>query len=178
MDSKLTRWINHKTVSLVALALLTVALLVASHMSKLENSDVLYIPEAPAAPVTADAAGGTMETTGDFFKDFRAQRETAREDELALLDSIIAREGAPQDSIREADSRRIELTRFYEQERGIEKLLIARGFEDAAAFIQDGSVSIFVRKEKLTESESDKILEVALRESGQDAGNIKIIPVA
>lgn len=72
----------------------------------------------------------------------------------------------------------MQLTQFYEQERGIEKLLIAKGFEDAAAFIQEGSVSIIVKKEKLTQSESDKILEVALRESGQDAANIKIIPVA
>lgn len=173
----LGKWFNVKALPLYALCVLALLLAVAYGMS-LRTRPVLNIPQ------TGALSGGIEEQTaaadvadGDFFKEFRAQRETARADELQLLDSILQREDAPPDSIREADSRKVQLTRFYEQERAIEKLLIAKGFEDAAAFIQDGSVSVIIKKEKLSVSESDKILEIALRESGQDAANIKIIPV-
>ncbi len=174
---KLKKWFNRKTIPLYALCLLAATLAVAYGLAQEQALEVV-VPENDALAAANPEAASADVSTGDFFKDFRAQRQTAREDEIALLDSIIEREGAPADSVREADSRKVQLTQFYEQERGIEKLLIAKGFEDAAAFIQEGSVSIIVKKEKLTQSESDKILEVALRESGQDAANIKIIPVA
>ncbi len=177
------KWFSHKTLPLYALALLCLTFVLAYGLSQ-PGELALRVPDAVPSTVAADAAAQTESAAsseptagGDFFREFRAQRQTARADELALLDSILQREGAPADSIREADARRVQLTRFYEQERAIEKLLIAKGFEDAAAFIQEGSVSIIVKKEKLTISESDKILEIALRESGQDASCIKIIPV-
>lgn len=116
--------------------------------------------------------------TGDFFKDFRAQRETARADEIALLDDIVNRQNAPDQSVREADERKIELTHFTEQERAIEKLLVAKGFEDAVAFVQEDTVSIAVKKEKLSEEDTAKILELAIRQTDQPVENIKIIPVA
>ncbi|MDR3084898.1 MAG: SpoIIIAH-like family protein, partial [Christensenellaceae bacterium] len=147
------------------------------------KDEAVYIPQSQSPAVAAGAENPNAQaeaagSSGDFFKDFRAQRERARQDEIELLNSIVQRENAPGDSVREADKRKVELTRFYEQERGIEKTLIAKGFEDAAAFIQEGSVTIIVRSERLSEIDNDKILEVALRESGQDAANIKIIPVA
>ena len=83
---------------------------------------------------------------------------------------------APEDSVKKADERRIELTRFTEQERAIEKLLVAKGFEDAAAFVQEGTATIVVKKEKLTDEEIARILEMAMRQTGQEASNIKIIP--
>lgn len=135
---------------------------------------VVSIQKESAAPAAEEAQSAAQ--TGDFFKDFRAQRETARADEIALLDSIVQRENAPEDSVKKADERRIELTRFTEQERAIEKLLVAKGFEDAAAFVQEGTATIVVKKEKLTDEEIARILEMAMRQTGQEASNIKIIP--
>lgn len=140
----------------------------------------------PDARQVSGSAAGTEETpqaqqvtgTGDFFKDFRAQRETARADEIALLDGIVNRQNAPDQSVREADERKIELTHFTEQERAIEKLLVAKGFEDAVAFVQEDTVSIAVKKEKLSEEDTAKILELAIRQTDQPVENIKIIPVA
>ncbi len=171
------RWLNRKTIPLYSLCLLALVLAVARGLAE-RQAPKMRVPETDVSAASAELDAGQEAFTGDFFKDFRAQRETARADELALLDSIVQRENAPEDSVREADARRVQLTRFYEQERGIEKLLIAKGFEDAAAFIQEGSVSVVVKKETLSQSDSDKILEIALRESGQEAANIKVIPVA
>ena len=169
----MSKWFSRSTVTLAALALLF-AVAFGIRLFSGNTEPVVSIQKESAAPAAEEAQSAAQ--TGDFFKDFRAQRETARADEIALLDSIVQRENAPEDSVKKADERRIELTRFTEQERAIEKLLVAQGFEDAAAFVQEGTATIVVKKEKLTDEEIARILEMAMRQTGQEASNIKIIP--
>lgn len=169
----MSKWFSRSTVTLAALALLF-AIAFGIRLFSGNTEPVVSIQKESAAPAAEEAQSASQ--TGDFFKDFRAQRETARADEIALLDSIVQRENAPEDSVKKADERRIELTRFTEQERAIEKLLVAKGFEDAAAFVQEGTATIVVKKEKLTDEEIARILEMAMRQTGQEASNIKIIP--
>lgn len=169
----MSKWFSRSTVTLAALALLF-AIAFGIRLFSGNTEPVVSIQKESAAPAAEEAQSAAQ--TGDFFKDFRAQRETARADEIALLDSIVQRENAPEDSVKKADERRIELTRFTEQERAIEKLLVAKGFEDAAAFVQEGTATIVVKKEKLTDEEIARILEMAMRQTGQEASNIKIIP--
>lgn len=169
----MSKWFSRSTVTLAALALLF-AVAFGIRLFSRNTEPVVSIQKESAAPAAEEAQSASQ--TGDFFKDFRAQRETARADEIALLDSIVQRENAPEDSVKKADERRIELTRFTEQERAIEKLLVAKGFEDAAAFVQEGTATIVVKKEKLTDEEIARILEMAMRQTGQEASNIKIIP--
>ena len=156
-------WKNRTTVTLAAMVLLLGLGLVTRTLAANQ-------PE----PASAEAASvlAAQEETGDFFRDFRAQRETARADE------IVHREGAPEESVREADARRIELTRQTEQERAIETQLVAKGFEDAAAFVQEGTVTIVVKRDRLSDEDTAQILEIAMRQTEQEAGNVKIIPVA
>ena len=169
----MSKWFSRSTVTLAALALLF-AVAFGIRLFSGNTEPVVSIQKESAAPAAEEAQSAAQ--TGDFFKDFRAQRETARADEIALLDSIVQRENAPEDSVKKADERRIESTRFTEQERAIEKLLVAKGFEDAAAFVQEGTATIVVKKEKLTDEEIARILEMAMRQTGQEASNIKIIP--
>ena len=169
----MSKWFSRSTVTLAALALLF-AVAFGIRLFSGNTEPVVSIQKESAAPAAEEAQSAAQ--TGDFFKDFRAQRETARADEIALLDSIVQRENAPEDSVKKADERRIELTRFTEQERAIEKLLVAKGFEDAAAFVQEGTATIVVKKEKLTDEEIVRILEMAMRQTGQEASNINIIP--
>lgn len=169
----MSKWFSRSTVTLAALALLF-AVAFGIRLFSGNTEPVVSIQKESAAPAAEEAQSASQ--TRDFFKDFRAQRETARADEIALLDSIVQRENAPEDSVKKADERRIELTRFTEQERAIEKLLVAKGFEDAAAFVQEGTATIVVKKEKLTDEEIARILEMAMRQTGQEASNIKIIP--
>lgn len=164
-------WKNRTTVTLAAMVLLLGLGLIAQSLAAKQ-------PTPAAAEAASANALAAQEETGDFFRDFRAQRETARADEIALLDEIVHREGAPGESVREADARRIELTRQTEQERAIETQLVAKGFEDAAAFVQEGTVTIVVKRDRLSDEDTAQILEIAMRQTEQEAGNVKIIPVA
>lgn len=173
------RIFNRSTVTLAALVLLLGVLLAARALSPQQSLPVAQQSvQIPKDDSSVEELQKTTETTGDFFKDFRAQREQARADEIVLLDSIVQRQGAPEESVREADKRKIELTHATEQERMIEKMLIAKGFEDAAAFVTEDIVSIAVKKAELSDNDTAKILELALSYTDQQAENIKIIPVS
>lgn len=158
------------------LAFLTLLILLLLAGRGLIGGDPPKTPSETPAPAAALLA--QEEGEGDFFRDFRAQRETARADEIALLRQTASREGAPKESVLAADARIIELTRLTEQERAIETQLIAKGYEDAAAFVQDGTVTIVVKAERLRDEDAAVILEIAMRQTEQEAGNVKIIPAA
>ena len=55
---------------------------------------------------------------------------------------------------------------------------MAKGFEDAAAFVQEGTVTIVVKRDRLSDEDTAQILEIAMRQTEQEAGNVKINPVA
>ena len=163
--------LNRSTATLAMLVLMLGLLLAAR---------VLLPKEQETAAVSVDAertaAVSAQSTPEDFFRDFRAQREQARTDELAMLDDIISRENAPEESVKEADARRVEITRAMEQERMMEKLLIVKGFEDAAVFVSEDIVTIVIRQAELSDQENARIMELALRHTDRPAEKIKIIP--
>ena len=164
---------NRSTATLAILVLMLGLLLTARALLPKTEANV---STAEAAVQTASAA--VQIAPEDFFRDFRLQREQAREDELKMLDDIISRENAPEDSVKEADARRIEITRAMEQERVMEKLLIIKGFEDAAAFVAEDTVTIVIKQGELSQQDTAKIMELALRHTDLGADKIKIIPYA
>ena len=166
--------VNRSTVTLASLVLLLGILLAARAMAPQQAQPA----SQNVQPDTEKTAVLQENETGDFFRDFRLQREQTRADEIALLNEIIDRPNAPEDSIKEADLRKVELTRATEQERMMEKMLVAKGFEDAAAFVMEDSLTLAVKKAELTQEDTAKILELALRCTGLEAQNIKIVPVA
>ena len=169
------KWLTGNTVSLAALVLLLAVLLCVQALGgKFMPANA---PGKSAGVVEAESGDAQVDANTDFFKDFRAQRETARTDEIALLNTIVDRPGAPEESVREADARKVEITRNMEAERAIEKLLMAKGFEDAAAFVDGDCLSVVVRTPKLTDADTAKVLDVAMHKTGLPAAKIKIIPV-
>ena len=52
-----------------------------------------------------------------------------------------------------------------------------RGYRDAVATVHEDSVNVLVRADSLSEQECAVILELAMRETGKSAENIKIIPI-
>ena len=163
--------LNRSTATLAMLVLM-LGLLLAMRVLLPEDKEAAVASEESEMTAAVSVQG----TTVDFFRDFRSQREQARTDELAMLDEIISRENAPEESVREADARRVEITRAMEQERMMEKLLIVKGFEDAAVFVAEDIVTIVIRQAELSDQENARIMELALRHTDRPAEKIKIIP--
>ncbi|MEA5070218.1 MAG: SpoIIIAH-like family protein [Christensenellaceae bacterium] len=143
----------------------------------------LYAAKPGVFPSVAAGAAGAEGAEGaavpaDAIERFRGEREQMRAVEMRELKALIADVAADAELRDEARRQLLGLTTYMEQEATIEGVLRARGFEDALCTVHEGSVNVLVRADALTRAESAVILELALRETKEQSGNIKIIPIA
>ena len=130
--------------------------------------------QAPAEDLETDKVGATG---GDTLEDFRVERAQVRDRELAELQAIIDSELTQTAERAQAQSRKMDLLEWAEQETTLEGVLRARGYEDAVVTVHQDSVNVLVKAVSLSKSDSAVILERVSRETGQIGGNIKIIPL-
>ena len=113
----------------------------------------------------------------DPLEDFRTEREQLRSMQTAQLNDII-HDGETDSQTRALAQRTlIDLLAWSEQETTIEGVLRARGYADCVATIHEDTANVLVRAEALTRQETAVILELVLRETDVDSGNVKIIPI-
>lgn len=110
------------------------------------------------------------------FAAYREQRGISRAQEIQMLDEMIADTNSGSASAEEARAQKLALVRSMEQETALEGLLKAKGFEDVLVSSRSGAVTVVVKRESITSAEATQILELAMRETGEEARNIKIIP--
>ena len=142
--------------------------------------------EAP--DTTAQLTPGTEEIEGalsaddlavmsssNYFYDYKANRENVRQTEVAYLDSIISSDKSDTDTLKDAQSQKIEIVQRMEAELTIEGLLMAAGFEDAIVTLQSGSVNVVLKAAEISKEDAAKVLEIVRAETGEPAQNIKVI---
>ena len=156
-------------VALVAVA--AVNFLIGSGASKNTTADV-DTGEIEGAMQADDLA---VLSSGDYFNDYKVNRESRRETEILYLDSIIENDKSDMDTIKDAQNQKIEIVRIMEAELTIEGLLASGGFADAIVTVQQGSVNIVVNEQEITKEQAAKILDIVREQTGERAQNIKII---
>lgn len=114
-------------------------------------------------------------STENYFNDFRANRQSVRETEVAYLDSIIENENSDMETVKDAQNQKIEIVRIMEAELKVEGLLTAGGFEDAIVTVQKGSVNVVIKAKEISKEDAAKILEIVRQETEEPAQNIKVI---
>ncbi len=137
---------------------------------------------------TADVGGEAIEIDGtiqaddlavmsteDYFADYKTNRESQRETEVAYLDSIIDNENTDAETIKDAQTQKIEIVRIMEAELKIEGLLAAAGFTDSIVTVQTGSINVVIDETQISKEEAAKILEIVREETDEPAQNIKVI---
>ena len=129
-------------------------------------------PEPLAAGAQADYA-----READPLTRFRTEREQLRAKQRAELNDIIHDDATDAETLSMAKRRLMALMDSENAETTLEGILSARGFEDALASVNADSVYIMVRSEGLNRQQSAVILDLALRQTGVTAGNVKILSI-
>ncbi len=127
-------------------------------------------------PVGAGLSSDPAIPSGDSFAAFRSDRDSVREKEIAYLDSMIAETTTDDETRKEANQQKLDLIGQMEKEVTIEGLLKAKGFGDVAVTVHKGSVNVVVAEATLDQTQVAQILDIAQRESGEPAENIKVVP--
>ena len=172
---------NKKTKKYLLLAGLIVVLIAVGYVNFLIGSDAAKETVADTGDEEIEIDGAlqaddlAVMSTEDYFSNYRLSRQSTRETEIAYLDSIIENEKSDADTVKDAQSQKIEIVRIMEAELTIEGLLAAGGFADAIVTVQTGSVNVVLDTQQITKEEAAKILDIVREQTGEPAQNIKVI---
>ncbi len=110
----------------------------------------------------------------EFFGEYRTQREKTRQENIALLEGIIADDASDGDMVKKAQEELIGLTTASEKEMVVESLIKAKGFKDVISFIHEGYVNVVVNAEQLTPAQAAQIQDIVIRECSVEASKVSI----
>ncbi len=133
-----------------------------------------------ALAANADKNGDDLITTGNFFTQYRSERQTTRNQEISYLDAII---DSTQEEYAEqrqtAMDQKLKLITAMEQELAVENILKAKGYEDVVVTIgvASNNSNIIIKAAELTRDDTALIYNTMHEQTGIDADNIRIIPV-
>ena len=136
---------------------------------------------AETAPVSTDAgdegASVSGESTDSYFDSARLNRQQARDSALSLLQQAATDENADRASIDQANEAIQSMAAFTLSEANIENLVTAKGYADCVAFLSEDSISGVVsdNAQPLSQTDTAKISEIVMDETGFTASQIKII---
>ncbi len=163
-------------VLLIAIAVWANMTLSSNAAGKLKEAQATPGFDGDAAIEDTAAEGGTEAgAEGDYFAVFKANRDATREKELQYLSEMIADENTDSEKSAAAQDQKLALIDAMEKEMIIEGLLAAKGFTGVAVTVKPGSVNIVVDRESLSDTEVAQILDIAVSETGEPAGNVKIL---
>ncbi len=122
-------------------------------------------------------ASGAVQSSANFFSNYRSDRTETRNQEILYLDAIIASEATSAEAKSAAEAERLELITKMDMIMTIESLLSAKGFTDAVVSTSSGNISVIVETSGLTTTEVAQITDIVVNNSSYAIDNIKIIEV-
>ena len=142
------------------------------------DTDALFGNKGGASP-TPSASDGTQapQTSSGHFASARLNRQQARDSALSLLQQAAGDEKADQASVDQANQAIQTMAANTLAEAQIENLVTAKGYGDCVAFLSDNGISVVVSASEngLTDTDTARISEIVMGETGLKASQIKII---
>ncbi|MDN5346886.1 MAG: stage sporulation protein [Clostridia bacterium] len=111
-----------------------------------------------------------------FFVEYRLERDRNRSKQIQLLKEIIDSPSAPGEGKQEAQKRLVDLTQQMDLELQLEKLIVAKGYQEAAVFIQPHAVNVLVMAANFGPGDANKIGDLVCRATGRPREQVSIIP--
>ncbi len=119
---------------------------------------------------------GVIEGTG-YFEDAKMNRESARASAMESLKATASDEKIDEKTRALAGERLVEAAADIEKESQIESIANAKGYPDFCAYVNDGTATITVRSDGLTDEDIVKIKDIVTSGTEISADRVKIVQV-
>ncbi len=130
----------------------------------------------------AGASGGDVADGGDktsevvaYFTSTQVSRDRARDEALAVLQTVVDSSDADSTEKSQALEDIATIAANIEAEANIEAMVMAKGFEQCVAIINDGMCTIVVMSNGLQPNQLSQINEIVFEQTGIKPVNIKYI---
>ena len=112
-----------------------------------------------------------------YFDAARRNRETARQEALAILKDTLQNVKTDEVTQQEAVMAAATVAAAVEQEDAIESLIKAKGFEDCVVYIENGNAHVAVKAASLEQAQTLQILQIVTSQSAVKADAVNITAV-
>lgn len=150
----------------------------ASDQDRFDQSQwVIDLAQDGDTEVSGETANERLEELGAYFDETRLERQTSRDQELALLKETVEKEDVSEEAKASAEAQIAAIAANSVTESRIESLVTAKGFLECVAMISDAGVSVVVLPEVagLQASDVAKVKDIVIQETGVSADMIRII---
>lgn len=127
--------------------------------------------------LATNEANANVQTSANFFTNYRNDRQETRNQEILYLDAIIASETTSAEAKANAEAERLALIKNMDSIMNIENLIKAKGFEEVIVSASTNTINVIVETSGLTNQEVAQIVDVVKSNSDYLIDNIKITEV-
>ncbi|MGD0152160.1 MAG: SpoIIIAH-like family protein [Thermacetogeniaceae bacterium] len=124
----------------------------------------------PTSPVLPDVTGQA------FFVDCRLARDRIRSQQMETLKEIASQSESSKEVRDSAQRSLMQLAENMSRETELEKLVMARGYQDAAVMILPGSATVVVQTPSVTPAAMEQIKTLVVKATDLVAANVFVIP--
>ncbi len=122
-------------------------------------------------------ANANIQSSANFFSNYREDRKETREQEKLYLDAIIASETTSAEAKANAEAERLKLITNMDNIMNIENLIKAKGFNEVIVSASTNTINVIVETSGLTNAEVAQITDIIKNNSDYSIDNIKITEV-
>lgn len=140
------------------------------------NYSLFHEPKDQSAGV--DAPGGDTQVVSpveEYFSSAALSRQKARDEAMDVLQQVVDSTDAVEQVKNEAYTSINTIAQEIECESNIEQLILAKGFQQCLAVVNESSASVIVKSDGLLANEVAQIKEIVYEQSGIHPKDIKII---
>lgn len=171
----LIRRAGKKTViATMAVLVIGVAVLLNFFISK-DQTKVVGLEEELASVAALRGEVPVEESDADYFANIVLNRQTARDEAMAVLKTVTESQTAVDEVKNNAYGDIEQIASDIEREANIEALIEAKGFDQCIAVVNGSSASVIVKTPGLTPGEVAQISEIVFNECGIVPADLKII---
>ncbi len=110
-----------------------------------------------------------------FFVEYRLERERTRGQQLEMLREVISNSGSDSETGQQAREQLLVISVNMARESEVESLIRARGYKDAAAYVDQKGITVIIRAKDISGEEIARVKEIVSRCTGVEEQNILII---
>ena len=131
----------------------------------------------PAPPEPGTTFAGDNNSDAHYFVEYRMERERVRGLEMETMREVLASPDADEEIRKSAHERLLRLSSHISREMELENLIRARGFKDAAVFLDENTVTVVVKNGETAASDDGHagIVELVTNSTGVAGEDIIII---
>lgn len=130
------------------------------------------VAQPPVVTIVQENSG----SMDNFFSEYRIDRERTRSERVEILREIVSNPNSSAQMRQEAQQKLIQISDNLDKESKIENAMIAKGFREAVAVIQPGTVMIIVPSSGLRQDEVARLSDIVVKVTGCKMEDIVIVP--